>query len=122
MKRTIVLVLLCTGLMVACKTDQVRDFAPGIFVNHSKGALSVAIDTLVISAQEGHNFKAQRRTRFRLIRGGKLGKKQSEREEWSMVYDEGTGLMRELRKGRLLIFYPDSGFLLIGSRKYSKLE
>ncbi|WP_316736756.1 hypothetical protein [Pedobacter aquatilis] len=122
MKRKIVLVLLCMSFLVACKTDRVRRFAPGKFVNHSKGELSVASDTLTISTEEGNNFKAIRQTGFRLIQSGRLGKRQFEKEHWSLVYDESTGLMTELRKGRLLIFYPDSGFLLIGKRKYLKIE
>jgi hypothetical protein len=81
MKRIKLIVLLYMGSIVACKTDRIRSFAPGIFVNHSKGTLSMASDTLVISVEEGHNFKSQRRTGFRLIRGGKTGKKQFEREQ-----------------------------------------
>ena len=108
--------------IIGCKTDPVRGFAIGEFVVHSNGSASRADDTLSISAQGGNNFKAVRRTGFRLLHKGKPGKKQFEQENWSLIYDQATGVMTELRKGRMLVFYPDSGFLLIGKRKYLKSE
>ncbi|KQS36842.1 hypothetical protein ASG14_07335 [Pedobacter sp. Leaf194] len=107
---------------MACKTDRVRKFASGNFVNHSRGQLSLADDTLSISSQEGNNFKVHRRTGFNLMNNGKPGRRQFAEEHWLLVYDQPTCAMTELRHGRTLIFYPDSGALLIGRRKYVKQD
>lgn len=114
--------MLCMTAAIACKTDKVRKFATGTFISHSSGELSIAYDTLSISPQEGNNFTLQRRTGFRLLHKGKPGKIQYELENWSLIYDSSTSVMTELRKGRTLVFYPDSGLLMIGRRKYVKSE
>ena len=111
-----VLVIACS----ACQRDSAREFLPGRYTNSAVGELSKAYDTLVVEPADGNNFLIHRKTGFNLIRSGKVGKRQHEREEWHAIYDEATKTMSETRKGRLLMIYPDSGFILIGKRKYTK--
>lgn len=104
----------------ACKRDQARDFLPGTYTNSARGEYSQADDTLVVEAAESNQFLIHRRTGFNIIDGGKIGKRQYEREEWNAVYDEGTRTLTETRKGRLINIFSGLGYILIGKRKYTK--
>lgn len=116
----IVLIAVCILQFLGCKTDKSRDFLDGTFVNSAGGEFSKANDTLFIEQGEGNIFLIHRRTGFNLIEDGKIGKRQYEKEEWKALYDEGTKSLSELGKGKLIIIYPDSGYLLVGKRKYTK--
>jgi len=114
---------LAAGLLMqlgACKGDQAREFLPGTYTNSARGEYSQADDTLVVEAAESNQFLIYRRTGFNIIDAGKIGKRQYEREEWNAVYDEGTRTLTETRKGRLINIFPESGYILIGKRKYTK--
>jgi len=104
----------------ACQRDSVREFLPGLYTNSAVGELSKADDTLVVESADVNNFLIHRKTGFNLIRNGKAGKRQHEREEWHAIYNEATKTLSETRKGKLITIYPDSGFIRIGKRKYTK--
>lgn len=104
----------------SCKGDQSREFLPGTYTNSARGEYSQAHDTLVLEAAESNQFLIHRRTGFNIIDDGKIGKRKYEREEWNAVYDEGTRTLTETRKGRLISIFPESGYILIGKRKYTK--
>ncbi|RZJ91169.1 MAG: hypothetical protein EOO20_05930 [Chryseobacterium sp.] len=106
--------------IAGCQTDHSRSFLPGIFINSAGGEFSKADDTLAVEAGEGNMFFIHRRTGFNLIQNGKTGKRQYEREEWKALYDEATKSLSEIRKGKLITIHPDSGYLLVGKRKYVK--
>lgn len=106
--------------IAACHPDPAREFLSGTFISSATGELSKADDTLIIEPAASNNFMLHRRTGYNLIRQGVTGKRQYEREEWQAVYDESTKTLSELRKGKLIILYPDSGYILIGKRKYIK--
>ncbi|WP_316795077.1 hypothetical protein [Pedobacter agri] len=116
------LILVAVGLiqLMGCKTDNSRSFLPGTFVNSAGGEFSKADDTLALEQGEGNLFLIHRRTGFNLIENGKTGKRQYEREELKALYDESTKTLSEIKKGKLIIIYPDSGYLLVGKRKYVK--
>ncbi|RYY52430.1 MAG: hypothetical protein EOO09_21475 [Chitinophagaceae bacterium] len=120
MKTKNILVILSLGLLLACSSAGNRAFVTGTFVNSSVGAYSVADDTLFIEVEQGDRFRIHRRTGFNLIRNGIKGKREHETEIWDAVYDERTGVMTETRKGKMLVFHPDSAKLMIGSRSYQK--
>jgi hypothetical protein len=120
--RSLMLLVFMASLGACNKSGRVRDFAQGVFVNSSGGDYSLAQDTLAIVAEDEHNYKVYRRTGYQLLNKGKAGKHQFAKETWQTVFDQGTGMMTELRKGRQIIFYPDSGYLLIGRRKYLKIH
>lgn len=106
--------------ITACQRDKTREFIPGTYTNSAGGEFSKADDTLVVEAAESNLFKIHRRTGFNLIDEGKVGLRQYEREEWRAVYDESTKTLIETSKGKLISVYPDSGYILIGKRKYIK--
>lgn len=116
------LILAAVGLiqLAGCQTDKSRSFLPGTFINSAGGEFSKADDTLTIEAGEGNLFLIHRRTGFNLIRNGKPGKRQYEREEWRALYNEATKSLMEAKKGKLMTMHPDSGYLLVGKRKYIK--
>lgn len=119
--KIILTALLCTVLL-ACGHKDNRSFLPGTYVNSSTGKYSVASDTLVIEADEANRFKINRKTGFNLIRNGKKGKREHETENWNAVFDEGTGVLTETRRGKVFRFYPDSNRLVIGNRAYQKIN
>ncbi|MBO9674154.1 MAG: hypothetical protein J7577_11960 [Sphingobacteriaceae bacterium] len=111
------------GILGACKMgNHKKDFIPGMYVSHARGEFALASDTLVISVGAGDNaFVIDRRTGYQRMTDGKLGKQEWGRETWAGVFDPGSGLVREIRKGRLIRFVPDSAYLLIGRRLYRKV-
>jgi len=117
--KTIFMALMVAGI-TACHADQSREFLSGTFISSDTGELSKADDTLIIEPAASNNFLLHRRTGYKLIRQGVTGKRQYEREEWQAVYDESTKTLSEIKKGKLLTIYPDSGYILIGKRKYIK--
>jgi hypothetical protein len=122
MKIKIILTVLICGLLFACNLYEKQSFMPGTYVNNTTGRYSVASDTLVIEASEGDRFKIDRKTGFNLIRNGRKGRRQYETEKWNAVFDEKTGVLTETRRGKILMFDPDSNMLMIGNRKYKKVN
>lgn len=122
MKTKNILVVFSLGLLLACSSGGNRAFVTGTFVNSSIGAYSIADDTMVIAVEQGDRFRIVRRTGFNLIRNGVIGDREHETEIWDAVYDEKSGIMTETRKGKILVFHPDSAKLMIGSRSYRKIN
>ncbi|UKT65068.1 hypothetical protein [Pedobacter mucosus] len=106
--------------LAACHADPAREFLSGTFTSSSTGELSKADDTLIIESLASNNFLLHRRTGYNLIRRGISGERHYEREEWQAIYDESTKTLSEIKKGKLITTYPDSGYILIGKRKYIK--
>ncbi len=122
MKRQTILPLLFALTGAACSSDKTREFIPGTYVNHAESEYSIVNDTLTLESGESNNFLVHQKTGIRMIKKGKLGKFKHETEEWKAIYDEGTKTLTEIRKGKLLSFYPEAGKLTVGKREYQKLE
>ncbi|AZI24099.1 hypothetical protein EA772_01600 [Pedobacter sp. G11] len=114
------LLVLLSLTFYACRQDPAKKFLPGLYTNSATGELSKADDTLVVESAGSNNYLLHRKTGYNLIREVKTGKRQHESEEWNAIYDEGTKTLYELRRGKHITIYPDSGFILIGKRKYTK--
>lgn len=122
MKNLIVLCAVAVALFTACKSDKVRSFIPGTYINDAGSEFSIANDTLVIESSESNNFYIHRMTGFNLVTDGRLGKREYGTENWNAVYDESTKTLTETKKGKLITFYPDSAKLIVGKRTYRKLS
>lgn len=123
MKAVKLLLVLCSCLALAnCTTDKVRDFMPGTYVNSAGGEFSIAVDTLKVELVEGNNYQILRSTGYNLIRDGKVGVRQREAEQWSCAYSTATKTLTEIKKGKVITFYPDSGNLKVGRRVYKKIN
>ncbi len=112
------------GILGACKTgNNIKDFIPGMYVSGARGEFASASDTLVFSVGEGKDtYSIDRRTGYKLITDGRPGKREWERESWTGIFDAGSGLVQEVRKGRQIRFVPDSAYLVIGRRVYRKVR
>lgn len=122
MKILIILCAIAVTIVTACKSDKVRPFIPGTYINNAGGEFSIANDTLVIEPSESNNFNIHRKTGFNLINDGKVGKREYETESWNGIYDEDTKTLTETKKGKLITFYPDSAKLMVGNRTYNKIN
>lgn len=122
MKKLIILCAIAMVFAVACKSDKVRSFIPGTYINNAGSEFSMASDTLVIESSESNNFFIHRKTGYNLITDGKVGEREYETENWNAVYDEANKTLTETKKGKLITFYPDSMLLKVGKRKYQKLR
>jgi hypothetical protein len=106
--------------IAACQGDQEKAFLKGTYTHSARGEFSVADDTLIVEPAEGNNFLIHRHTGYNLINDGKLGKRAYEKEEWIAIYDDASKTLTEIRKGRLITIYPDSGYIQVGKRKFIK--
>ncbi len=123
MKAIKLLIGLCLCLALdSCEGDKVRDFIPGTYVNSAGGEFSIASDTLKIELVEGNNYQVLRSIGYNLIRDGKVGARQREAEQSSCAYSTATKTLTELKKGKVITFYPDSGSLKVGRRVYQKIN
>jgi len=95
---------------------------PGTYVNSAGGEFSIASDTLKVELAEGNSYIIHRSTGYNLISGGKVGPREKEAEQWSCAYSTDTKTLTELKKGKVVTFYPDSGTLKVGRRVYQKIN
>ncbi|WP_133248477.1 hypothetical protein [Pedobacter yonginense] len=122
MKNLIILCAIAALLINACKTDNIRSFIPGTYINNAGSEFSIANDTLVIEPSENSSFYIHRKTGFNLVTDGKIGKREHETENWNAVYDESSRKLTEIKKGKLITFYPDSAKIKVGNRTYQKIN
>ena len=108
--------------LFSCSTDQVTGFMPGRYATSGENEYSISWDTIVVKPVDELNYAVERRTRFRKIRNGILQAWKHEVEVWDAQLEPQTHNLIELRHGKRIIFYPDSGYLKIGKRKYLKVE
>lgn len=114
---------LCFGFaLAACQEDKVRDFMPGSYVNLAGGEFSMASDTLKVELVEGNNYRVLRSTGYNLIRNGKAGRREYHTEFWSCFYSAAPNHLTELRKGKVIAFFPRQGELSVGKRIYKKIN
>lgn len=109
-------------VLAACNAIIGKTVLEGTYVNHSEGKYSVADDTLVVETGDGNLVLIHRRTGFRRLTDGRPGKKEFEIEEWKLVWNKDEGVLKELRKGRLLYLDHDSAGLILGKRVYRKVK
>ncbi|TCD08592.1 hypothetical protein EZ449_12185 [Pedobacter frigidisoli] len=123
MKAIKLLLWLCSCFALAsCTGDKVRDFMPGTYVNSAGGEFSIASDTLKVEQVDGNNYVIHRRTGYNLITNGKVGAREYETEKWSCAYSTATKSLTELKKGRVITFYPNGDELKVGARVYKKIN
>ncbi|MEJ5996617.1 hypothetical protein WG904_19470 [Pedobacter sp. Du54] len=123
MKAIKLLLWLCSCLALAsCTSDKIREFMPGTYVNSAGGEFSVASDTLKVELIEGNNYQILRSTGYNLIRNGKVGAREHETDQWSCAYSTASKTLTELKKGKIITFYADSGTLKVGRRVYQKIN
>lgn len=123
MKAIKLLLGLCSCFAIAsCMGDKVKNFMPGTYVNSAGGEFSIASDTLKIELVEGNNYQVLRSTGYNLITEGKVGAREFETERWSCAYSTATKSLTELKTGKVITFFPDSGSLKVGRRVYQKIN
>ena len=122
MKNLIILCAIAVAIITACKTDNIRSFIPGTYINNAGSEFSIASDTLVIQPSENNTFYIYRKTGFNRINDGTTGKREYETENWNAVFDESTKTLTETKKGKLITFYPDLAKLKVGNRTYQKIN
>jgi hypothetical protein len=123
MKAIKLLLGLCLCFAIAnCTNDKVRDFMPGTYVNSAGGEFSIASDTLKVELVEGNNYQVLRSTGYNLISDGKVGIREFETEVWTCAYSGATKTLTELKKGKIISFFPEKEALAVGRRVYKKIN
>ena len=118
-------VVIC--LLLSCDTmkgDEMKDFIPGTYVRFSDHEMRTEYDTLTIEAVRGAD------NQYRLIRTSYFQKKLDDRkfpwenskEELMAIYDEDTKFLKELKKGKVISFFPQEFVLHVGTTEYKKLK
>jgi hypothetical protein len=93
----------------------------GTYVNHAAGEFSVADDTLVVEQVRGELYRIVRHLAYvKLDEQGKVAKPVRSLECWKAVLDKETGLLTELKKGRVLTGNGDT--LLLENSAYRRVK
>lgn len=121
--KTLFLLLSVLGF-TACKSNgNLQSFIPGTYVDDAKGEYSESWDTLIIGDfnKVKGSYSIVRKTGFRRLENGKLGRLEHDTERWMGIWDEESGSVQVPRNSKIISFYPDSGVLLLGTREFRKL-
>lgn len=119
--------LLLAGCLsfAACrsKSDQVRDFIPGSYVNSAKSEYSTANDTLVIAPDQASEnvYSITRKTGYQLLREGKPGPMLHKTKRWTATWNRDGQVLTILQTGKQIRFLPDQHGLVNGNSQYRKL-
>jgi hypothetical protein len=115
MKTIVNIILWPIFLLAACqsKSSKVQHFIDGIYVNHARGDMSIADDTLTFTHTGANHYLVTRRTGYRAIRNGKPLKKKYHEEKLEGTYDPANRVLNETTTGRVFRFDPDKGVLLL---------
>nr|WP_294895096.1 hypothetical protein [uncultured Pedobacter sp.] len=116
------MVVAIAALSSSCNTDKVRKFIPGTYVSSAESEYSISNDTLIITPAETDQFDIERKTGLFLIEEGRVQDVQHETESYKAVYKEHNRSLKEVSRGRLFNFFPESNKLLLGKREFKKLE
>lgn len=124
MKKQIQLFMLAgIAIMGACqsKAGKVQSFIDGVYVNHTRGELSVADDTLAFTHTDADHYLITRNTGYQAIRHGRLLKKKIRLEKLEGTYDPLNRVLNETTTGRVFRFDPAKGVLLLKRAVYRKI-
>jgi len=122
MKKQTVLPVLLALTVSACNNDNIKDSIEGTYIKAGESEYSKIKDTLVIEAAEGNTFLIHRKTAFQLIKDGKPGKEQYEKEEWKALYDEEKETLTETSKGKIITPLPKANKLLVERSEYQRIN
>ena len=95
---------------------------PGTYVNSAGGEFGIASDTLKVELVEGNSYQVLRSTGYNLIRDGKVGQREYGTELWSCAYSAATRTLTELKRGKIISFFPEQKALAVGKRVYKKIK
>ncbi len=113
-------------LLSSCKNisadNGIKNFLPGVYVNHSAGSYSIAFDTLVVTHEDENIFSVERKVSFQKIRHGVLQSKEYHLEQWLAVYNDETKVLTETGKGRILSYVPEKKKLYLNNSVYQKIN
>jgi len=94
----------------------------GMYVRTIHQRYATGSDTLVLTALSGGVYQVIKRSGYQRIKDGKKGDYEYDVQHWTGVYDEKEGMIRESRKGKVLVPLPKENKLLLGSAMYEKVE
>lgn len=122
MKIAIGLMAFLSSVALGCAGDPLRDFMPGTYVNSAGGRFSIASDTLTVELVEGNHYIIHRTTGYNIIADEKVGPREYGTEVWQCVYGTATKNLTELRKGKVIAFFPEADEMKVGARVYKKIK
>lgn len=116
--------ILITGCNSLSAGKRIRALLPGTYVNESASSYSRVFDTLRIAKEgdDGNLFSVERSVSFNRLIQGKLCSKEYHLEHWTGIYDEGTNLLTDTKKGRVYVYVPEKKKLFLGNTVYLKLK
>lgn len=112
--------------LFAChsKSDSIREFIPGRYVQYSENDMGRRHDTLHIErmSTSGHNYRLTRTSSMQRWLDGKAFPWQYRQEVWTGIYDENKRVINETKRGRVISFVPERNILLMGTTAYKKIK
>lgn len=122
MKKSLVILAMSFIWITGCQTDQIKKSIPGTYTRSFTQEFSTAQDTIVIQPSETNKYTLTRKTGYRLLVNGEAGAKRYKNERMIATYDPATKILNEHRHGKMITMYPDSGYILVMSAKYRRIN
>ena len=93
-------------LLIFCGCGRVAQDVEGIYVGHFEHEFAINDDTLVVSQTNNGKtiYNLTRHTGTVRKKDGKLLLKEIKIESWILEYNKDTKILKELRKGRILLW------------------
>ena len=118
---TVCLLISCTGLI---KSNNVKDFIPGIYISRWKTEFSESIDTLLIEPlmkKGSDTYSITRRTHTSFFKGGRKHAPEYKIKHWTGFYDSSHKTLVMENDGSVLSFDPVTKEMKRGITAYTKL-
>jgi len=117
--------IILTIVAISCNsiTSNIKEFIPGVYIQHFEGLYSKGDDTLIISKIDGINAHLiVHNCTFQKIRDKQVLAPEHTTENWSAVYNPRDKILYEQKWARMLSFMPDSNKMFVGGSAYHKIK
>jgi hypothetical protein len=103
-------------------TSNPNSFIPGTYVREVSNEFSAGKDTLVISQFAPDSYAITNYNTYQRIEAGRLLSKEHKVERWIALLDKEAGVLKEVKRGRVLSFQHQDNKLMVGSSSYQKIK
>jgi len=124
MRKRQLLFLFMGAMLFSCRliSGKSSDEISGMYVRTIHQRYATGGDTLILTALSGGVYQVIKRSGYRRVKRGEKGDYEFAVQHWTGVYDKNEGVIRESKRGKVLVPLPKENKLLLSSVMYEKVE